>query len=57
MRIFPIYRCSNAARLGIGYLPQEASIFRKMSVYENIYSVLEFMNMDAELKEMIKQEC
>lgn len=34
------------ARLGIGYLPQEASIFRKMTVYQNIYSVLEFMNMD-----------
>lgn len=34
------------ARLGIGYLPQEASVFRKMTVYENIYSVLEFMNMD-----------
>lgn len=31
------------ARLGIGYLPQEASIFQKMTVYQNIYSVLEFM--------------
>ena len=29
------------ARLGIGYLPQEASIFRELSVEENIYSVLE----------------
>lgn len=29
------------ARLGIGYLPQEASIFRKMSVSDNIYSILE----------------
>lgn len=29
------------ARLGVGYLPQEASIFRKMSVSENILSVLE----------------
>src|SRR5438045_8818459 len=27
------------ARLGIGYLPQEASIFQKMTVYQNIYSV------------------
>ncbi|MCC6864640.1 MAG: LPS export ABC transporter ATP-binding protein [Ignavibacteria bacterium] len=34
------------ARLGIGYLPQEASIFRKMTVYQNIYSVLEFMPLD-----------
>src|SRR5205085_10331884 len=31
------------ARLGIGYLPQEASIFQKMTVYQNIFSVLEFM--------------
>lgn len=29
------------ARLGIGYLPQEASIFRKMSVKDNILSILQ----------------
>lgn len=29
------------ARLGIGYLPQEASIFRKMTVEENIMAILE----------------
>ncbi|MGO3343934.1 MAG: LPS export ABC transporter ATP-binding protein [Marinomonas sp.] len=29
------------AQKGIGYLPQEASIFRKMSVEDNIYSILE----------------
>ncbi|STX28631.1 ABC-type transport system protein involved in lipoprotein release, ATPase compnent [Legionella beliardensis] len=29
------------ARLGIGYLPQEASVFRKMSVADNIYSILQ----------------
>ncbi len=29
------------ARLGIGYLPQEASIFRKMTVEENILAILE----------------
>lgn len=29
------------ARLGLGYLPQEASVFRKMTVSENIESVLE----------------
>jgi lipopolysaccharide export system ATP-binding protein len=40
----PMYK---RARLGIGYLPQEDSIFRKMTVYENIYSVLEFINMDS----------
>ncbi|MCO5142812.1 MAG: LPS export ABC transporter ATP-binding protein [Oligoflexia bacterium] len=29
------------ARVGLGYLPQEASVFRRLTVYENIYSVLE----------------
>ncbi len=29
------------AKLGIGYLPQEASVFRKLSVADNIYAVLE----------------
>ncbi len=29
------------ARLGIGYLPQEASIFRKMTVADNIFSILQ----------------
>lgn len=32
---------SKRARLGIGYLPQEASVFRKMSVEDNILAVLE----------------
>lgn len=35
---FPVYK---RARLGIGYLAQEASVFRKMSVEDNIISVLE----------------
>lgn len=30
------------ARLGLGYLPQEASIFRKLSVEENIMAILEY---------------
>lgn len=29
------------ARLGIGYLPQEASIFRRLSVYDNLMAVLQ----------------
>jgi len=33
------------ARKGIGYLPQEASVFRKMSVEENLMAVLELMPM------------
>ena len=35
---FPVYK---RARAGIGYLAQEASVFRKMSVEDNILSVLE----------------
>lgn len=31
----------NRAQRGIGYLPQEASIFRRLSVYENLMAVLE----------------
>ncbi|WP_273428432.1 LPS export ABC transporter ATP-binding protein [Chitinibacter tainanensis] len=34
------------ARLGLGYLPQEASIFRKMTVAENIQAVLELHYKD-----------
>lgn len=33
------------ARLGIGYLPQEASVFRGLSVEDNIMAVLEMMKM------------
>ncbi len=30
------------ARLGVGYLPQEASVFRKLSVQDNIISILQY---------------
>ena len=40
----PIYQ---RARLGIGYLPQEASIFRGMNVEDNIYSILEIAEENA----------
>lgn len=33
------------AKMGIGYLPQEASIFRKLSVQDNIAAVLEMTNL------------
>ena len=35
------------ARMGLSYLPQEASIFRKLSVAENILAVLELQNLSA----------
>ncbi|MFQ5533489.1 MAG: LPS export ABC transporter ATP-binding protein [Sphingomonadales bacterium] len=44
----PMYR---RARLGIGYLPQEASIFRGMSVEDNIRAVLEVVESDREKRE------
>ncbi|WP_300375554.1 LPS export ABC transporter ATP-binding protein [Henriciella sp.] len=39
----PMYQ---RARLGVGYLPQEASIFRGMTVEENILSVVELVEKD-----------
>lgn len=39
---YPVYK---RARAGIGYLPQEASVFRKMSVEDNILSVLEMTGL------------
>jgi lipopolysaccharide export system ATP-binding protein len=39
----PMYR---RARLGLGYLPQEVSIFRGLSVEENILAVLEIVHSD-----------
>ncbi len=41
----PVYK---RARLGIGYLAQEASVFRKMSVEDNIASVLEMTDKPRE---------
>lgn len=38
----PMYR---RAQRGLGYLPQEASVFRKMSVEDNIMSVMEMSDM------------
>ncbi|MDR2863852.1 MAG: LPS export ABC transporter ATP-binding protein [Puniceicoccales bacterium] len=35
------------ARLGLGYLPQEASVFRKLTVWDNIMAVVETMDMPA----------
>lgn len=42
---YPVYK---RAQSGIGYLPQEASVFRKMTVEDNIKSVLEMTNFSKE---------
>lgn len=39
------------ARLGMGYLPQEESIFRKMTVRENIMAVMETLTLPKDEKE------
>src|SRR5689334_25205333 len=49
----PMYR---RARLGIGYLPQEASIFRGLTVEQNIRAVLEVAEPEAEVREGIIDE-
>ena len=46
-------RIHNRAQLGIGYLPQEASIFRKLSVEDNIYAIVETRD---DLNETTKNE-
>jgi lipopolysaccharide export system ATP-binding protein len=54
---FPMYQ---RARLGIGYLPQEASIFRGLNVEENIRAVLEVVEpnrrrREAELEALLEE--
>ncbi|MGY8931607.1 MAG: LPS export ABC transporter ATP-binding protein, partial [Flavobacteriales bacterium] len=43
----PMYR---RAKMGIGYLPQEASVFRKMTVEDNIKSVLEMTSFSKKIQ-------
>ncbi len=50
---FPMYQ---RARLGIGYLSQEPSIFRRMTVEENILAILETLGIDkAEQKRRLEK--
>lgn len=41
----PMYR---RARLGLGYLPQEASVFRKLTVWQNIQAIVETLPLSRE---------
>ncbi len=45
------------AKLGIGYLPQEASVFRKLSVEDNLYSIIETRSEldDLSKKQLLEQ--
>ena len=45
---YPVYK---RARAGIGYLPQEASVFRKMTVEDNVMSVLEMTDLNKEQRQ------
>ena len=44
----PMYK---RAQLGIGYLPQEVSVFRKLSVEDNIMAILEMTNLNKKERE------
>ncbi len=53
----PMYK---RAQLGIGYLPQEASVFRKLSIEDNIKAILELQNLsdqeqEAKLEELLDE--
>jgi lipopolysaccharide export system ATP-binding protein len=50
---FPMYR---RARLGLGYLPQESSIFRGLTVEDNIRAVLEIVEPDYGSREAMLNE-
>lgn len=47
----PMYK---RARMGIGYLPQEASVFRRLSVEDNLMAVLELTKLDSKAR---KEKC
>ena len=50
---YPMYK---RAQLGIGYLPQEVSVFRKLSVEDNIMAILEMTKLNkVERKERLEQ--
>ncbi len=50
---YPMYK---RARMGIGYLAQEPSVFRKLTVEENLLAVLEFMELEKKERNRIKDK-
>jgi lipopolysaccharide export system ATP-binding protein len=46
--LLPMHR---RAQLGLGYLPQEASVFRKLSVEDNVMAILETRDMERAARE------
>jgi lipopolysaccharide export system ATP-binding protein len=46
--LLPMHR---RAQLGLGYLPQEASVFRRLSVEDNVLAILETRDMDRGARE------
>lgn len=49
----PMYR---RARIGIGYLPQESSVFRKMTVGDNLTAILETMRLARDERDRMRSE-
>ncbi len=50
---YPMYK---RAKDGLAYLPQEPSVFRGLTVEENIYAILEFVYKDPKTRRLIAQK-
>jgi lipopolysaccharide export system ATP-binding protein len=49
----PMYK---RAKMGIGYLPQEASVFRRLSVEDNIMAILQMLNITPEERKQTREQ-
>ncbi len=50
----PMFR---RARMGMGYLPQEESIFRKLSVEDNLLAILETQPLSKKIEKIVAKNC